>query len=584
MTSYSATTLVDREALVVTFAVPASEIYTKNRAAAAPGSQAEYWVHKQGVRFGTGARSALVYNEAAVSSFQVDSEKARLFVNLDWSSDHPHVNIPYQEDRGGRWVDQSMALYPPGSERQNSFSLHIGPMPKIVPRIMAVPYGYLAGYVFTEHADGGNIDTHRAVYFGASSVKDIGRATAGFVGNNIPVTKSVFYANPEALTYSSIVDDPQGEVFLDFLDQLAGTGRYDLCLHTPEGNNSTRGLLEEAIRFMSSRYGTVTWIDHGMLDGSNNRESFVADGLNPDSSLYAADLWERFGTRYFWNTAVEILRSASRLSFREKLARFRLYGASVALWRRSFLPLELQSIHFVPAVGRLLQALRSRREQERNSLRPLEGEAYPTPLYWQHPTRTGAFFSWGTDYAYDFSGFWSEDAERQLAEELREIDALVANRGVFINHGYYIRKIPNIDVTYEEQGIVLLNGYFERMLEYMAQLRDQGDLYIGTIRDLMQYWTVTEKIEFEYMPDGTIHVLNPTDKPIYGLTLAARLADVQVDGARPHSRTAGDDTLFWFDIAANGSAVLKVEPRMERMSQDCPAACKPQDGSKGSRT
>ena len=89
-----------------------------------------------------------------------------MFLNIEYSQDHTDIYYPYQEDEGGRWTDISAANYSQGDERNNSFKIYFGNLPAIVPKLMMVPGGYLAGYVFTEHADGGSLKRNRAVYFG----------------------------------------------------------------------------------------------------------------------------------------------------------------------------------------------------------------------------------------------------------------------------------------------------------------------------------------------------------------------------------------------------------------------------------
>jgi hypothetical protein len=53
----------------------------------------------------------------------------------------------------------------------------------------------------------------------------------------------------------------------------------------------------------------------------------------------------------------------------------------------------------------------------------------------------------------------------------------------------------------------------------MSQKREEGDLYITTIRDLLDYCVKIEKISFDYMPDSKINVNNGNDEPINGLSL-----------------------------------------------------------------
>ena len=81
-------------------------------------------------------------------------------------------------------------------------------------------------------------------------------------------------------------------------------------------------------------------------------------------------------------------------------------------------------------------------------------------------------------------------------------------------------------------------------------MQEKGDLYITTIRDLLDYWVLIENISFDYMPDGTIYINNLNDKSINGFSLAIRADKVKIDGEIPKCRRAGDETIFWFDLAA----------------------------------
>jgi hypothetical protein len=245
------------------------------------------------------------------------------------------IYVPFQPDGGGKWIDHSAASYIPGSIRTDNFSLYFGFVPEVTPRLMLVPKGNLAGYIFTEHADGGNIRTHRAAYFGSENISDPAKATGGFVGHEIPVTKSVFYDDFDGSLSESPADDPEERQYLQFLDDLYATGLYDLCLHTPEDTSSNREYLAEAIKFMKERYDAKTWIDHGMYPGNNNRETFVCDGLDTCSEFYTADLWEKYDTRYFWSSAVEGIRfSEPDVSLKRELRNFRMLNLSAELWRR----------------------------------------------------------------------------------------------------------------------------------------------------------------------------------------------------------------------------------------------------------
>lgn len=555
-TQYNQATIVRREALVVKFNEPLSEVYRKNGIIDVDSFDSEYWLQRQGARFGNGSKSSLIYHTPHISSLQLNSKKNLLFFNLEYFLDHPFINIPYQKDGAGRWVDFSAANYSMGNVRNDSFTIYFGTLHKVTPRLMPVPHGYLAGYVFTEHADGGNIRTQRAAYFGSESITNIQEATGGFAGNKIPVTKSVFYADTTSgHSVNSIRDDPDKPQFLDFLDQLYVTGLYDICLHTPDTYSSDRKTLSEAIEFMKHRYNAKTWIDHGMESGDMNRESYVCDGLNPNAELFAADLWEKYDTRYFWSRAGEAMGRNSP-SLKEGIKKLRLRKVSAELWARYWFQKEYMGDRTFKSLAIILKGYIPR--YELNSIQPLRGSSYPTPLYWQNITMTSNFYSWITNFVYN--GISSDKAEDQLNDEINQLNRLIKDRGIFLNHGYFVRNRIDDCILSVNNGLLVINPYFEKVLVQMAQMRDNGDLYITTIRDLLDYWVLTDKISFEYQPDGEIIIYNDNEMPIKGLSLAMHTiaSSVRINGEITAFKQVGEDAIVWFDISGKSHVNLEV--------------------------
>jgi hypothetical protein len=556
-TRYKSNTIINREALVAKFDVPVTEIYLKNRRIDSGPFDTEYWLQHQGVRFGSGSRSSLIYNTPHVSSLQLNTDKNLLFINLEYSLDHPFIKIPYQKDGAGRWIDLSPANYSADTERENFFSFYFGCIPPATPRLVSVPYGFIAGYVFTEHADEGNLRTNQAAYFGDENISDIKGASGGFAGHKIPVTKSVFYVDSaQNISGAFIRDGSEKPSFSDFLRQIYSTGFYDICLHTPEGYNSNRETLNESIKFMKENFDAKTWIDHGMYNGNLNRESFVCDGLDPGSEYYAADLWGKFDTRFFWNPAAELIEN-SMISPSKSLKKGRFYKAYVDFLKHYLSSEELKEMSIPAAIKELLR--RHQNKGDENSMRPNKGNAFPTPLYWQHPTRTKSFYSWTTDYVKDYGRLLNNKAEKELLNEQRQIDKLISDWGVFLNHGYYVRNRKDHNIFIESDGKIVINPFFDRILKYMSDRRDSGELYLTTIRDLLQYWIMIENISFEYLPDGRINVINNNNEPVRGLSLAVHARSVQVNGEIPEYKRVGEETIVWFDIAANSCLTLLAE-------------------------
>ena len=189
-----------------------------------------------------------------------------------------------------------------------------------------------------------------------------------------------------------------------------------------------------------------------------------------------------------------------------------------------------------------------------DSFLPNRGNSFPTPLFWQHPTRTNKLYSWVTDYVKTFS-----HSDQGVKEEEGNLEKLISDRGIFINHGYFVRNLYEDGVLINSNGKITTNPYFDQTLAIMARMHEKGDLYITTIRELLDYWVLIENISFDYMTDGTIYINNLNDKPIKGFSFAIKADNVRIDGTIPESRRDGDDTILWFDISAGLSVRLKEE-------------------------
>lgn len=576
-TIYKKETTVRREALVAQFGMKASEIYLKNRKVDVEPFDSAYWLNHEGVRFGKGNRSALIYNTPYLSSLQLNTVRNILIANLDYYMDHPLGYIPFhqevpiktqisfadmQDNRGKskdrikapknrkkvEFIDRSAVVYKEGYEKNNKFSIYLGTLPKVVPRLMLVPNGYLAGYVFTEHADGGKLRTHRAAYFGSEDIEKSEDAIGGFVKYKIPTTKSVYYSDIYFQQDSLNQNDSTRLKLIDFLNQLNSRG-YDICLHTPEPGNSNREMLEESIKFMKNNFDAKTWIDHGMYSGKINRETIICDGLDSTSNYYAADLWAKYDTRYFWSAAVELIRN---YSLKENILAFRIKDTSMNFWKRYLSPTDLNKMSFYDAFTKLIKYYSYK--EELNSLLPNRGNAYPTPLYWKNYTHSNNFYFWTTDFV---KGTTNQSSQK-VNHEKELLNKLLTDRGVFIEHGYYVRyRIGDNNLTLSE-GKLVVNPYYNEVLSIIAKMRDDGNLFVTTIKDLLNYWILTEKISFEYMPDGLIKIYNDSDEPINGLSFIIRANSVRINNEFPRFRKVGEDIVFWFNMPAKQCIYLEV--------------------------
>ncbi|PZE20072.1 hypothetical protein [Paenibacillus xerothermodurans] len=501
-TRYKDNVKVFNESLLYNFAVAPSAVYRKNRKLDSLQLQKEYWLDKQGCKFGKDRRSALIYHTPGVSSLQLKTRERQLIIHLDDMHDHRHrrdvLGITYEGQSVKVFQECNAARYNKGDQRTNHIAFIAGFSPEIVPRIMLNPNGYLAGLLWTEHADRSTMASTRAVYLGSEDIELPEDASGGFVKYKIPVTKSVFYSNPKDRLYNdllpsntlqnlpSLVAIKENKPFRLLLQQLYRLN-YELCLHgiVPTSDDEDRRLAEEAMLFMKANFDTVSWIDHG-----RNQCNISSDGLLQGAYQYVGDLWEQLGTKYFWQYSSEDISHVQ--------------GGNIDL-------LQLK-----------------------------RGDTLRTPLYWQHPTYTGRFYTWAAIATKKLELY----SEKNLSD-------LVSNWGICINHVYPPEVMDNsYYICRDKDGVLRAKPEFNDLLERIAALRDSGQLNICTVRQLMDYWTLIENIRFEYRLDGKIVVHNRNATAIRGLALAISPADfvIHVDGKKVNQKIIDNNTIIWFDI------------------------------------
>jgi len=495
-----------------------SEVFRSNRKSDIDNFQREYWLDKQGVLFGEAENSLLIYNTPDISSLQLAANDNLLLINLDYEKDHPFLHFPLDNDSTDYMEDWSASKYDKREKRTNSFNLSIGIKTKSLPRLMKNPTGFLATYIWTEHADFSNIRTNRATYFGSEEISHPKNSTGGFIKYNIPVTKSVFYDNPDGITNAEISEGNFTELesaiqtdtsFHTFLMQIKDRD-IEICLHTPEQFTTTPGQLEKALNFTKENFSSVSWIDHGYNNHiENNREDLMCDGLLKRSPYFAAGLWEKYGVRYFWNAYYEDYFTFQDWKF----------GSSIEPFYSGF------------------------------------GDFMPKPDYWKHPTRSGEIIHWPTSTVLyiEHEGLWEYFYNEQKLKEF------VENWAVEMNHCYPAWVDPKKGFwTYNADSIIVAQAGFNKTLERMAVLRDNQQLNVTTVKEFIDYQLLLENIDFQLMPDGRIKIINNNQQDITGLSFATKAKAVLVDRLKPAQKATGDDIIFWFNLEAGASKIIRV--------------------------
>jgi len=507
-----------RSAILLKSKQKVSEVFRSNRKSDKDNFQQEYWLDKQGVMFGEGENSLLIYHTPDISSLQLAANDNLLLINLDYEKDHPFLHFPLNNDSTDYMEDWSASKYDKREKRTNSFNLNVGIKTKSLPRLMKNPSGFLATYIWTEHADFSNIRTNRATYFGSEKINHPENSTGGFIKYNIPLTKSVFYDNPDGITNTEISEGnftglesaiQTDTSFHTFLMQIKDRD-IEICLHTPEQFTTTPEQLENALSFTKENFVSVSWIDHGYNNHiENNREDLMCDGLLKRSPYFAAGLWEKYGVRYFWNAYYEDYFTFQGWKF----------GSSIEPFYSGF------------------------------------GDFMPKLDYWQHPTRSGEIIHWPTSTVLYFEneGLWDYFYNVQNLKEF------VENWSVEMNHCYPAWVDPKKGFwTYNADSVIVAQAGFNKTLERMAMLRDNQQLNVTTVKEFIDYQLLLENIDYQLMPDGRIKITNDNQQDINGLSFATKAKAVTVDSLKPAQKVSGDDLIFWFDLKAGASRIIRV--------------------------
>lgn len=516
-------TPIYRHSLILGYLDTVSEIYTPEGFALHHSFADEYYLGQGGIRVGKSARSLLVYHPDNISSMQAKLSEKLISINLDFAADHPLLHYPLAKDTADYFVDVSAMRYRARQRIHGEFMLYAGVQHPDIACFTRLPNGFEAGIVWTEHADWTDIRTQRAVNFGSEQITQAGASTGGFVNYGIPVTKSVFYNNPDQVTNQAIsggmFDGPVATIMTDtafygFLKQLQAKG-HEICLHTPEQFTTTARNLKKALGFMQDNFASPVWIDHGYNNKpQNNREDMVCDGLDITSANYAAKGWSKTGIKYLWNPYAEEFHPYADWAFEGNL--------------------------MIPYPG--------------------FGQAFPLPLLSKIPGDE-KLFSWHTTGTLEVP----EERLWDFYFSPSRLGSLINHRSIWINHVYPAWVTPEKGFwTYDQEGRIVAEPGFNSALKRIAALRESGKLLPLTAGELMKYTFAIQHIIFRIQDAQTIVLHNPTSEAIRGVSMATSHEDVWVNGQRPMSRKSGEEWIFWFDMAPQSSATIRYDAPTEK--------------------
>ena len=475
--------------------------------------QSSYYLDREGFTVKNDSISWSTYHNTGISSLQLDIENRTACFNIDYWRDHPLLHYPMRSDTSDYFEDISYRNVKAGEVLTGDFNI-FSKAPDDLPRLMPVWDGYQSAFIFTEHADWTDIRTHRAVLFGNENITKPEDAVGGFCYYNIPVTKSVFYWNPDHITNAEtsegrfpgpIESIKTNKEFYKLLKSIKKEG-FEICLHSPEIYTTIPSEFPKAMRFMKKQFGTKSWIDHGYNNGpEKNREDMVCDGLLPDSPQYAADLWKENGVRYLWNPYYE----------ENRMERYNFDN------------------HFVQPYDGF-------------------GDALPNRQITTLPNRDKDFLLWSTPSTLEIN----EDREWYYYFDSVRLQRLVDQHNMFITHTYPAWSNPwRAFWEYDEKGNAVAMPGFNFALSQLARFREEKKILPTTVEAYLSYYEKLQNVEYLILDNQAVRLINHGEA-IQGLTLLCS-KPVVVEGKAIDFRKVDEGYLIWFDLKKNETITIK---------------------------
>ena len=507
----------DVKLLRLAFVLPLPEgeitVYRRNQHIDSLNLQSSYYLDREGFTIKYDNIGFSTYHNTGISSLQLDVKHRFACFNIDYWRDHPLLHYPMRTDTSDYFENISYRDIKAGEVLIGYIDFY-NDAPDELPRLMPVWDGYQSAFIFTEHADWTDLSTHRAVLFGNENITKPEDAVGGFCYFNIPVTKSVFYWNPDHITNAETSKGLfTGEVatiktdkgFFKLLRRLKKEG-FEICLHSPEVYTTIPSEFPKAMHFMKRQFGTVSWIDHGYNNGADkNREDLVCDGLLPESPQYAAELWKKNGVRYLWNAYYEENRM-EHYNF---------------------------DSHFV---------------------QPFDGfgDALPNRQITTLPNGDKDFLLWSTPSTLEVN----EDREWYYYFDSIRLQRLVDQHNVFITHIYPAWSNSwRAFWQYNENGTAVAMPGFNFALSQLAHFRDEKKILPTTIEAYLSYYEKLQNIDYLVIGNNSIQLFN-RGEDIKGLTLLCT-QPIVVEGKIINFRKVDEGYLVWFDLGKHETVTIR---------------------------
>jgi hypothetical protein len=359
------------------------------------------------------------------------------------------------------------------------------------------PNGHLASFAITEHADYVGVQQDMMTMYGGN--RAVVSSGQGILGNKIPLTKSVFALGAQ-------------NKFTARTASAETTGEFQ------QPSLETKLFLEQLRKYKAD--GRDVEIGAHCISGS-------LAGPQRTSALVA--------------TALELMAEFKPVSWID-------HGGPECLWESGWDP---TSAHYI------VPLLKKHKFKYFNAL----GDKYDgfTNMIADNEPSNLLFHSIGLDD--DLNDDWKPLVFNTVPLGLqnknfmpKHIRNIIRARGLINIHTY----LPYESLQWEQVGdappTLMLNPWYNEILGNLAAANKAGDLYLATNQRLNDFiWQVRA---LGYYTVGTsVHLVNPNNEPIKGLTIATRdlTADSKaaptIGGVKVLGKRTSDGTTYrWFDL------------------------------------
>lgn len=351
------------------------------------------------------------------------------------------------------------------------------------------PRGHLAALAITEHADYNGVDQDNLVMYG--NIEGRFESGMGIIGNDIPFTKSVFAIN----TSSTLpIRNPE-------------TGESVLIR---QSNIDEHQDFREQLKGYA-KYGFVEIGPHCLGNGAKDRKT--VEGMT--------EILRNMKTEYGATNWVD-------------------HGGIECLWETGWNP---ESKHYLlPALKSNGFRYLSAREDKFSSRLSLIKDNEPGNILFYVPRFDDDLTDDWKAYHYTTSDFVI--SERYFSKE--HFAKIVEVRGFQNMHSYFpLQVLTVID------GQLAKAPWYETALENLADMRDQGDIYLDTSSGLMDYVRFVRDIDYVGV-GNEIRIFNPdlasikSEQPTFGIISLTgdKVADIQMVPSIELANRTDKDVLY----------------------------------------